>query len=556
MMHARALESGFQGSTLGKSTAISQWLKSLIAAEIHVQVSDYHEDRSMLWQSLSHGLQDFKHAFSRNINIDSSGLVRATFDLGGLLQDYPQDDPRWKDESRPHMSWAHDDSIHELAHRAVHHAVYFLSLGDKVHSNETPPRGKAGNLIPKIDTRLQRRRAIGLGDDWRDSLLRAGRLLSEAVTHAVSNPEISERYAKTAIETVNKIRLALPLCTPKEVAPNLWDGSETASELADWLEKNCPTLHSLRDKTKGWPSGFVTFVSARSKGKILEDHPILAEEFGYTSDEQAFLVRLEEIGASERQEGRKQLIELESIFEELSTKTPIGANFKSLVRGASTEDKVIELLTEASVVRALCRVLDYPVLSPQIEPSQKKGQRGKNCDLRGFIFGYEIWFEIKAYSDHLPVDGEARVRALSIEGYHQKRDQEKRIERPRAWNLRNRLDGQKQIGKAPNGIPEQFRDEEINVAIINERSWDAYQHLAAALFGEKWRLQPMKHIDSPVIHSDGLFASERWKKVAAVAMVTKEAGTIGIRWFLNPNAKIPLPKDVLTELANKFKSST
>jgi hypothetical protein len=508
----------------------------------------------MLWKSLNHELQDFKRAFSAMIEIDSSRLVRATYELGGLLQEYTRDDPRWWDESRPTDSVAHDDPIHELAHRAVHHAVYFLSLGDNVFKGETPPRGKAGNLIPKIERRLNRRRAMELQADWRDSLLSAGLLLCRAVTNAVSDEELAERYARNAIDTVDETLRSLPIDSPLEGSVVL--SEQNISDQEEWLEKNCPTLDSLRNKRRGWPDGFVTFVSGRSEEQILRDNPVLTEpgEMNRSvkgGEELSAYCR--ELGESEKQKGRELLLKLESTFSELAKRTSVGKNFRNLVRGASNEDKVIELLTEANVTNAISRLLEGPELSPETRPSAGKGQQGKNCDLSGSIQGQKLWFEVKAYADHPPEKGKARERALSAAGFQQLKDPERRVERPRAWNLRNRLNGQTQVGKPPNGVPEQFKDGEVNIAVVNERSWDAYQHLAAACYGDRWRLPPIDHVDSPEVFDDGLFAKERWKKVAAVALVTEQGESIALRWCINPNATVAIPAEALRTLTDEFR---
>jgi hypothetical protein len=554
LMRSRALASGFSDTTSGRSNAVSQWLKSLIAKEIDMQVSDYHKDRSMLWKSLSRELQNFEEAFSAMIEIDSSRLIRATYELGGLLQRYTRDDPRWWDHSRPDDNVAHDDPIHELAHRAVHHSVYFLSLGDNVFRGETPPRGKAGNLIPKIESRLTRRRAAGLSEDWRDALLLAGLFLCKSVVSAAQDEELTARYAERAIAEVDKAAKSLPEGSLEESLVESPD--QGGSEQREWLEKNCPTLDSLRNKKKDWPSGFVSFVSGRSKQQFLKDHPVLAEaaEPGSPIDGDDALSELcEELGESERQRGRELLLKLESAMAELATRTHVGKNFRNLVRSASNEDKVIELLTEANVTNVISRLLERPELSPETNPPPGKGRQGKNCDLAGLIQGEKLWFEIKAYADHPPEQGEARVRALSADGFQQLKDPERQVERPRAWNSRNRLDGQTQVGKPPSGIPEQFRDGEVNIAVVNERSWDAFQHLAAACYGDRWRLPPVDHVDSPVVFDDGLFAKERWKKVAAVALVTEQGESIALRWCVNPNASRPISAETLRTLENAFK---
>ena len=253
--------------------------------------------------------------------------------------------------------------------------------------------------------------------------------------------------------------------------------------------------------------------------------------------------------------GRERLLELEAAFVRLSKQFPnVKSNFGGLVSGANSERRVVELSTEAQVCLALCRALEQPALSPETV-SNIVGQKGKNCDLSGLVESHRIYVEVKAYADVFPYNPQGKARALTESGYHALKDarEEGTTERARATVLRSKLDG-RQDGKPSNGVPEQFADGEINILMVSESSFSSRTDLAKACFGDHFLWRAIDQVNEPTVlpESNGLFSSVRWRKIAAVADVSKRADSVSLCWFINPNADVPIPSAVLNRLKEQF----
>lgn len=327
------------------------------------------------------------------------------------------------------------------------------------------------------------------------------------------------------------------------------------TEVEEWLGENCPTLNTMRKKRKPWPQGFILYSRAPTKEEILAENP-LALEFPPGALEKY----CRELGEDRRETGRLLLQELEVAFEELSQYTELGRNFRDLVIGAKSEKSVKDLLTEVNVCNALCRILESPELSPTTRPGGK-GEKGKNCDLKGLFENQVVWFEIKTYEDTF----KGGARALSQRAYEdylrevKRREQEGRTPpppqaRPRAEKLREKLDGRRKKDQPSIGVPEQFKDGELNLVIVNEGPWDGPQHLASACFGDHRRMCSVKEVDleDESQLTNGLFADDRWKIVSAVALVQANHNSISLIWFMNPRANIPIPRPLLETLCANF----
>ena len=195
--------------------------------------------------------------------------------------------------------------------------------------------------------------------------------------------------------------------------------------------------------------------------------------------------------------------------------------------GVGDEHKVAELLCEITVCVSMADISDEFELRPSTTGK-------KRCDFRAMLAGHYVWGEVKRYEDTWFEKPHLSGRAISMQSYVNARG---RAAIPRAEQLREKLDGYA-AGRHPNGVPEQFLKNQINLLFIIHRSYgESERDLHDALFGDRES-------------NNGLFMRERWRNVSACCwsgVDGNDSFTIRKIWG-NPNALMAVPENVLTEL--------
>ena len=272
------------------------------------------------------------------------------------------------------------------------------------------------------------------------------------------------------------------------------------NELSDWIKSTCPSLWSLLNAKAQThiPSGYGEYLS-----------PLPAKR------------------------GRRYLRvadqQLQTLIDVFAFST-IAREYRRDLSGVVTRTQLAELLCEIATCVAFCKHSATLLLRP-------KNERGKACDFRCLLNGFDVFGEIKRYDDNWflrtePPQQNIRSRFLTrpISG-----TLPPDTRWPRYMELQSKL----------LDVPQQFPDRTINIVFIFHSSLeDNDRILRQALFGEHSAFSGPVNNDFSA--EDGLFSREDWRNVSACcySLLLEDGQLVCSVIWDNPRAHVPVPEEV------------